>query len=122
MSVMSFLPSEREDLDTLRKRQARMIGAVAHATSFEGIMLRRDDPEVQLVLKALAEGIKKRLADGKAQKEEPVRRMRPERRKTGKTERDREKENFVPYDVKKRAKSEASQLVRRQAQGAKGKK
>lgn len=121
--IMSLLPCERETLADLRKRQAEMIGAVAHGKPYNGITLHRDDPEVQLVLKALHEAIGRRLEASRGQRAEPERRKaRPERRKTGKTARDKAKESYKPADVRKKEKSERDQEIRRQAQGMKGKK
>jgi len=118
MKVLSFLPCERETETDLRKRQADMIGAVAHNRPYKGIAVHRDDPEVQLVLRALHEAINRRLgAEPIARKAKPS-----ERRKTGKTARDKAKDSYKSSDIRKKEKSERDQLIRREAQGNKGKK
>jgi len=116
--IMSLMPCERETLADLQKRRADMISAVAHGKPYDGIALKVDDPEVQLVLKALHEAI------GRRRGAEPVvRKAKPaQRRKTGKTARDKAKENYKSADVRKKEKSERDQAIRQRAQGMKGKK
>jgi len=116
--VISLLPSERETLADLQKRRATLIGAVAHSRPYDGIPVHRDDPEVQLVLKALHEAICRRLGA-----EPAVRKAKPVRcGKTGKTARDKAKGNYKTPDARKKEKSERDQKIRREAQGTKGKK
>ena len=115
--IMSLMPSERETLAELQKRRANLIGAVAHGRPYDGIIVHRDDPEVQLVLKALHEAIGRRLgAEPAVRKAKPVHRA-----KTGKTARDKAKDNYKTPDVRKKEKSERDQKIRRESQGVKGK-
>lgn len=111
--VFSYLPTQYDSLQTLYKKRDNLIQGKMDG----GILVDILDPDTQIVIRALNSAIKNR-------ENQPQMAMtkKSQSRNNGKTQRDKAKENYRSPNDKKRAKSEASQMIRAAMQGRKGKK
>lgn len=121
--VLSLLPSQRETIQDLQARYSKLLSCVAHGLSYDGLPVHKNDIDTQNVMRALVSAIVRRKHDerDKPQQDKRTFNYRPQRRRTGKTEKDRNKEGYVPPDEKKKQKSRQSQEIRSNMRCGKGK-
>lgn len=118
--VLSLLPSQRESLQDLQARYAKLVACLTQGVAYDGIPVHRNDPNIQTVMKALVAAIARRKEESR--KTQPDRRVfsyRKQQRKTGKTDKDRKKEGYVSPDERKRQKAERSREIRQKMRSTK---
>lgn len=121
--VLSLLPSQRESLQDLQARYARLLSCVTHGVAYDGLPIHKSDPNTQLVMRALAAAIARRRSENrnKAPQDRKTFNYRPQNRKTGKTDKDKKKEGYIPSDERKKQKAEQSREIRQKMRSTKGK-
>ena len=126
-SIMSLMPSERESCRELMSRRDTLVTAVALGRPLpSGELVRKEDPEVQAVLRAFAQAISRKREEERLAKLERNSQRGPNGpRAQGATAKRREAERSgdrKDFDTRKREKAEADREFRAKSRGATGQK